>query len=57
VRASTAEARRDGVPFELSELVERTYQRALARYGPADGELLPVAMLEEQAGVQLRHRS
>jgi 3-hydroxyisobutyrate dehydrogenase len=55
--AITALARRDGVPFELSEQVERTYQRALARYGPADGELLAVAMLEEQAGVQLRHRS
>jgi UDP-N-acetyl-D-mannosaminuronate dehydrogenase len=23
-------------------------------YGPADGELLPVAMMEEQAGVHLR---
>jgi 3-hydroxyisobutyrate dehydrogenase len=55
--AITALARRDGVPFELSEHVEQLYQRALARYGPADGELLPVAMLEEQAGVQLRHRS
>jgi 3-hydroxyisobutyrate dehydrogenase len=55
--AITALARRDGVPFELSEQVERTYQRALARFGPADGELLPVAMLEEQAGVQLRHPS
>ena len=55
--AITALARRDGVPFELSEQVERIYQRALARYGPAGGELLPVAMLEEQAGIQLRHRS
>ena len=52
--AITALARQDGVPFELSEHVEQIYQRALARYGPADGELLPVAMLEEQAGVQLR---
>ena len=44
--AITALARQDGVPFELSEHVEQIYQRALARYGPADGELLPVAMLE-----------
>lgn len=31
------------------------HQRALARYGPADGELLAVALLEEQAGIRLRH--
>lgn len=55
--AITALARQDGVPFELSEQVEQTYLRALVRYGPADGELLPVAMLEEQAGVQLRTRA
>jgi hypothetical protein len=55
--AITALARQDDVPFELSEHVEGIYQRALARYGPADGELLPVAMLEEQAGVQLRARA
>ena len=54
--AITALARQEGVPFELSEQVERTYQRALARYGPVDGELLPVAMLEEQAGVRLGNR-
>jgi hypothetical protein len=40
--------------FELSDLVHRTYQRALARYGALDGELLAVALLEEQAGVRLR---
>lgn len=45
----------DTVPFELSALVERIYQRALARYGPVDGELLAVALLEEQAGLRLRH--
>ena len=45
------------MPFELSEHIEQTYLRALVRYGPADGELLPVAMLEEQAGVQLRVRA
>jgi 3-hydroxyisobutyrate dehydrogenase len=42
------------VPFELSRLVHRTYQQALARYGPANGELLAVALLEEQAGLDLR---
>jgi 3-hydroxyisobutyrate dehydrogenase len=52
--AITTLARQDGVPFALSEQVAQTYKRALARYGPVDGELLPVAMLEEQAGVQLR---
>lgn len=54
--AVTASARQGGVPFEMSEHVERVYQRALARYGPADGELLAIAMMEEQAGIQLRRR-
>ncbi|MCW2898966.1 MAG: NAD(P)-dependent oxidoreductase [Streptosporangiaceae bacterium] len=49
-------AREHKVPFGLSDLVERTYQRALARYGAADGELLAVALLEEEAGVRLRYR-
>jgi 3-hydroxyisobutyrate dehydrogenase len=53
--AVTALGREHDVPFELSALVERIYQRALARYGPADGELLAVALLEEQAGLRLRH--
>ncbi len=43
-----------GVPFELSGVVARAYARALERYGPVDGELLAVALLEEQAGVRLR---
>jgi len=42
------------VPFELSTAVARAYGRALRRYGPVDGELLAVALLEEQAGVSLR---
>jgi 3-hydroxyisobutyrate dehydrogenase len=42
------------VPCELSGLVHRTYRRALARYGPVDGELLAVALLEEEAGHKLR---
>jgi 3-hydroxyisobutyrate dehydrogenase len=51
----TALGREHDVPFELSALVERIHQRALTRYGPADGELLAVALLEEQAGIRLRH--
>jgi 3-hydroxyisobutyrate dehydrogenase len=50
----TALARESGLPFELSELVERVHRRALARYGPVDGELRAVALLEEEAGVALR---
>jgi 3-hydroxyisobutyrate dehydrogenase len=42
------------VPFDLSRAVERAYRAAVERYGPADGELLPVALLEERAGVRLR---
>ncbi len=53
--AVTALARDHDVPFQLSALVEEIYQRALTRYGPADGELLAVALLEEQAGIRLRH--
>lgn len=41
------------VPFELSRQVQRTYQQALARFGPVDGELLAVALLEEQAHVDV----
>ncbi len=45
------------VPFDLSATVERAYRDALARYGPIDGELLAVALLEERAAVRLRRRS
>ena len=44
-----------GVPCELAQVVAGTYQRALGRYGPVDGELLAVALLEEEAGLELRH--
>ena len=44
-----------GVPFQLSETVTDVYRRAVRRYGSADGELLSIALLEEQAGRQLRH--
>jgi 3-hydroxyisobutyrate dehydrogenase len=50
-------ARALGVPFQLSETVADLYRRAVQRYGPADGELLSIALLEEQAGRQLRHPS
>jgi 3-hydroxyisobutyrate dehydrogenase len=42
------------VPHTLSSRVKTVYQQALERFGPVDGELLPVALLEEQAGVELR---
>lgn len=51
----TERARDLGVPFQLSETVADIYGRAVRRYGAADGELLSIAMLEEQAGSQLRH--
>ncbi len=48
-------ARELGVPSQLTQTVEHMYQRALQRFGPVDGELMAVAMLEEEAGLQLRH--
>jgi 3-hydroxyisobutyrate dehydrogenase len=46
---------RDGdVPSELSTAVQQAYRDALVRFGPVDGELLAVALLEERAGLQLR---
>ena len=47
-------AHEQSVPVELSTAVQRAYHRALARYGHVNGELLAVALLEEQAGTQLR---
>ena len=49
-------AEEHAVPFELSAVVRRRYRQALERYGPVDGELLAIALLEEQAGVRLRRR-
>jgi 3-hydroxyisobutyrate dehydrogenase len=43
-----------GVPFELSEAVRGAYRAALERYGPVNGELRPVALLQERAGIALR---
>jgi 3-hydroxyisobutyrate dehydrogenase len=42
------------VPWELSDVVRRTYRRALDRFGPADRELLAVSLLEDEAGRKLR---
>ena len=47
-------AKQLAVPFELSTQVFQAYARALDRYGPVDGELLAVALLEERAGTRLR---
>ena len=44
----TALGREHDVPFELSAVVEQIHQRTLTRYGPADGELLAVALLGSQ---------
>jgi 3-hydroxyisobutyrate dehydrogenase len=52
--AVVALARELEVPSEISSLVGREYGRALERYGPVDGELLVVALLEEQTGLALR---
>jgi 3-hydroxyisobutyrate dehydrogenase len=56
LQAVTALARDHRLPFELSDCVYRTYRRALARYGPVDGELLAMALREDQAGQKLRPR-
>lgn len=50
----TAQARSLGVPFALSELVDHVHRRAHARYGDVDGELMAVALLEEESGTSLR---
>jgi 3-hydroxyisobutyrate dehydrogenase len=52
--AVAALARAHAVPFEVSNVVRRTYAESLARYGAVDGELLAVALLEERAGLRLR---
>jgi 3-hydroxyisobutyrate dehydrogenase len=53
----TALARELQVPSELTQVVERTYCQALRRYGPVDGELMAIALLEERAEIRLRHDS
>jgi len=54
LEAVTAMAGEHQVPWELSDVVRRTYAHALARFGPVDGELLAVALLEDEAGQKLR---
>jgi 3-hydroxyisobutyrate dehydrogenase len=54
LEAVTALAGEYQVPWELSDVVRRTYRRALDRFGPADGELLAVSLLEHEAGDKLR---
>jgi len=51
----TGLARDHRLPFQVSESVAGLYRQALRRFGPADGELLAIALLEEQAGLRLRH--
>ncbi len=42
------------VPLELAALVSDVHQRALARYGDVNGELLAARLVAEQANVELR---
>jgi 3-hydroxyisobutyrate dehydrogenase len=57
LQAVTEPARDHHLPFQVSESVAELYRQALRRYGPADGELLGIALLEEQARLRLRHPS
>ncbi|WP_216901550.1 NAD(P)-dependent oxidoreductase [Nocardia alni] len=43
-----------GVPTPLSAHVEQTYRTALAMYGPDAGEMTPVRLAEQIAGLELR---
>ncbi|MFF1520512.1 NAD(P)-dependent oxidoreductase [Streptomyces sp. NPDC058305] len=52
--AVTTFAEQLGTPHSLAAAVRQVYEDALTRYGPVDGELLAVALLEEQAGMLLR---
>lgn len=45
-----------GVPAPISAHVEQIYRTALARYGPDAGEMTPVRLAEDTAGLQLRLR-
>ncbi|TBN57903.1 NAD(P)-dependent oxidoreductase [Glaciihabitans arcticus] len=50
----TALAREHGTPIELTDLVARTHREALDEFGPIDGELLGMKLLEQRAGRELR---
>jgi 3-hydroxyisobutyrate dehydrogenase len=54
LEAVTALAREHQLPSPLSDLVLQTYRRALDRYGAVPGELMGVALLEEEAARRLR---
>jgi 3-hydroxyisobutyrate dehydrogenase len=47
-------ARAQGVPVELSALVEQVFRRARAAFGDDAGEMSPVRLYEEVAGLELR---
>ncbi len=47
-------ARAQGVPVELSALVEQVFRRARAAFGDGAGEMSPVRLYEEVAGLELR---
>lgn len=47
-------ARDVGVPVELSATVEQIYRRGRAKYGDLAGEMIPVRLYEDLAGVELR---
>ncbi|MFD3456237.1 NAD(P)-dependent oxidoreductase [Streptomyces sp. NPDC058691] len=53
--AVTALAAQFGTPHAIADTVRRLHEEALEHYGPADGELLAVALLEAKAGTLLRH--
>ncbi len=50
----SALAHENGVPFAVSDLVTRIHARAVEHFGAQDGELLAIALLEQEAGVLLR---
>ncbi|MEV7384528.1 NAD(P)-dependent oxidoreductase [Streptomyces sp. NPDC091215] len=54
LKVITGEARDLGTPHEMADTVLRIHRLALERFGPVDGELLAVALLEEAAGTLLR---
>ena len=47
-------ARAAGVPAELSAVVEQLFARARAAFGDDAGEMTPVRLYEETAGIRLR---
>lgn len=56
LEAIEALARSSQTPYDLSSVVTRLHQDTLAHFGPIDGELLGVALLEHQANTRLGHR-